>query len=1282
MTFRAIILPLCLMFVLSQGTASVSAPPQVEVLASTAKVKVRDETIATVAKGEKYRLVKTQGPWVAIAIGNGEKQKQGWILASAVKIVADPNVTEESTAPDEPVEIRLTIDLTQFSTAYGPEAGVFFKARVTNETAEPVQLRVADLELKVDDETLPALRLNQHVYYSVFLDAAMRTELQPNALPFLNDVQLAPGGVAEGWMAYSLSSLQQSLAQPGALASKTWIVDGKIGPHRIHLDLKAAELGLLGEQARPSKVDNSVLVIDIGSRINAINESRLFELIASVPAADCGCVLALKDRECLVDGLAMQHFQQQIRQINQGQNLPVVSTEGRIEDYQSHRTFVSSLTLQSFPAETTAVLKILGRRPDTGAILAKYLDDKLPETRVAAALELVGHVAEEGVVEALVNAASDSSPAVRSAAVTALGGPVAGPETRQDASADTAVLLKAMFDDALEVRIAAAQTAAVFPCEKVRTALIRGLDDTDPMVQIETSVSLGKLRVRLAVPRLRELQRESNPTLKMYAIDALKAIGELSSLEAALAKLDGGYLADSEFTELGQSKEQRAVEPLIALLKTTADYRRGSIIRTLGEIGDPRAVDPLVQLIAHGSGDMSYLPKALARLGDEKAVEPLREALHRKPDMPQELRIAILEGLLILGAPDAMEDVTAELRKLTDENTYYQLHPLLEALGRTNDDRAIPIIEPFLANEQTCRQAAEALLLLKSKESLAVLEDNLVTTEFQFGPTIIQNLQWPRTPATFTLLKHAAVRGNQVTSRAALDALDNFQFGRAWWVASTALAPIGYLAPSIEADVWINGKAPSPAEIQGKVLLVSLPDTQGPNPDLSWLGNEWQSQFGKQGLVVVGLWSYSGWGWDATARQMEYSPDTTLEQEQQAITTLAKDRGIEYRVGVVPKDRDLGKQFGGLQGARLAVIDRAGVLQAVLMTTKVEEDSTELEGLLQELLEEPLPSPSVVRLPRQIPEPAVSFNEPKTDTAANQFSSFDPAAESWTIPAHNSKVWCVRFSPDGKVIASTSEEGLCRLWDVATGQLQHTLTGHSGLARHCQFTSDGRQVLTSGIDGTLRVWNVESGEPLRMLTDDTSVFYLTLLGDDHTLISASFDNRLRIWNLMQGKLEEHLAAHSSTVWTVSSATVNGSSVIVSGSTDRTARIWDYPPGKVRHTLSGHEMAVNAVAITSSAKTVASGAEDGEVILWNATTGEEDHRIPGWGPVVYDIAFAPDDKTLAVARGNHSVTLHDVATAAAIQTLNRGGWCVDFSNDGKLLVSGTDNGVLQVWKLAR
>jgi hypothetical protein len=66
----------------------------------------------------------------------------------------------------------------------------------------------------------------------------------------------------------------------------------------------------------------------------------------------------------------------------------------------------------------------------------------------------------------------------------------------------------------------------------------------------------------------------------------------------------------------------------------------------------------------------------------------------------------------------------------------------------------------------------------------------------------------------------------------------------------------------------------------------------------------------------------------------------------------------------------------------------------------------------------------------------------------------------------------VAFSPDGRQIASGSEDTTVRVWDAATGQHRKTLTGHSELVTAVAFSPDGRQIASGSWDETVRVWAV------------------------------------------------------------------------------------------------------------------------------------------------------------------------------------------------------------------
>ncbi|MFN0051115.1 MAG: HEAT repeat domain-containing protein [Planctomycetales bacterium] len=1270
-----------------------AAETQVEVTAKSAKVKVGKEVVGTVKKGQKFRVMKIDGSWIAIRIGKGDKQRTGWVLANAVKILVEGELTDDAIAPDELIPVRLTVDLTQFPMGYGgPQSSMFMKLALSNETSEPLDFKVAEIELLANDAALPQVPHNaaNPYYQPVYGDPSMRMQLQPGQLSYLKDGTLPPGETAAGWIAFNISSFMQEFYQPGAMAGKTWVLSGKVGRHPIRLDLKEAEIAALGAKVRPSKIDPSVQVVELGSRLNALNVTKLLESLQTIPPGDRGGVLVMKEGQCLVDGLATQQLQQQTYQLfNQG-NTPVVSTEGTMSANQGwgFQGFFGYGQWPQHDSESAAVMTVLGRRPDSGAALIKHLGAETADIRAAAARALLQHLAESGVVEALTKSAADAEVGVRSAALTALGGPNAPAQMRQDDSIDTRALVQGMQDANESVRTTAAQSASAFPNDTIRRELVKLLDDSSLGVKYAAAASAGTLQAKAAIPKLQQLQTTGDQQLKTIAIDALKTLGELTPVAAALAKLDGGFLQDSDYQELGKAKDRSAVPLLITRLKVNDNYQVGLAGRTLGEIGDTRAVEPLLQALQFGNRNygMVELPRALGKLGDKKAIAPLKEMLALpQQNFPSDLRMAIFEALLLLKAPSALDDAIAELKQMEAANRTYEANPLLVALGRSRYEKAIPILEKYLENQQSCLPAAEGLIQMGTRKGLAALEKRLVADDYQFGQMVILNRQWANDPASLALLRKLAAAGNPNTRNAASNALANAQASRPGGGPMTKPSPVGYPALLLQADAWVNGPPMEAAETLGKVVLLLLPaePLESP-PTLPEEANAWQQRFGEQGLVIASLARAAGWVWDAAAEDLSIAPDVPLDQQRQAVAEMAKARGINYRIGLLKPASTLIEQFGGSPLPRVALIDRAGILQSVRPLDAPDASPTDLESLLEELLKEPAPSTATLQRVRELAtaRQAAPGPEHSSHDSQDHRAPLDAAAPVWTIPAHQGVVWATVFSPDGKSIATTSEDMLAKVWNATTGDLTLTLRGHTGLVRSVSFTRDGKQLLTSGFDNTIRVWDAASGELQKTLTDDQGVYSLGVLGDERTVIASSNDSRLRVWNLPQGRLEGYFVGHGSAVWAAASTTVRGKSTVISGSTDKTAKLWDFETGGVAQTLSGHQFGVTAVAISGDATVAASGAFDGEVILWDTATGRAEQTIPGAGAVVYEAAFSPDGKTLAVGRGDHSVTLYDVPTGKARQRLHRGGWSVRFSPDGQRLATGGDDRTLRVWKISK
>ncbi len=253
-----------------------------------------------------------------------------------------------------------------------------------------------------------------------------------------------------------------------------------------------------------------------------------------------------------------------------------------------------------------------------------------------------------------------------------------------------------------------------------------------------------------------------------------------------------------------------------------------------------------------------------------------------------------------------------------------------------------------------------------------------------------------------------------------------------------------------------------------------------------------------------------------------------------------------------------------------------------------------------------------------------------------------PLHPSHQLTGHTDEVYAVAFSPDGKLLATASNDRSVRLWEVASRQpLGEPLTGHTDEVYGVVFSPDGKLLATASNDRSVRLWEVASrhplGEPLTGHTD--AVTNVVFSPDGRLLVTASGDRSVRLWEVARRHpLGEPLTGHTDEVGGV--AFSPDGKLLATASLDHTVRLWEVASRQpLGEPLTGHTNPVRSVAFSPDGKLLATTSGDRSVRLWEVASRQPlGEPLTGHTGEVYGVAFSPDGKLLATASGDRTARL--------------------------------------------
>jgi WD40 repeat protein/thiol-disulfide isomerase/thioredoxin len=298
--------------------------------------------------------------------------------------------------------------------------------------------------------------------------------------------------------------------------------------------------------------------------------------------------------------------------------------------------------------------------------------------------------------------------------------------------------------------------------------------------------------------------------------------------------------------------------------------------------------------------------------------------------------------------------------------------------------------------------------------------------------------------------------------------------------------------------------------------------------------------------------------------------------------------------------------------------------------------------------------------------------------------------EPLTLRGHTGQVRGVCFSPDGRRLASASDDRAVKVWDAQTRQEPRTLYGLGGVDAVC-FSPDGRHIASTSLDG--RVHDAQTGEEEFSLgrKDVTSVCFSP---DGKRLASGVLDGTVIVWDAQTGQDLFTLKGHTGRAYLVCFSPDGTRLASAGGELKKPGqvKVWDAQTGQDLLTLRGHTGGVLSVRFSPDGTRLATASVGmdgtgkllpGEVKVWDAKTGQDLFTLQGHPGPVKSVCFSPDGRRLVGISGGYydkqhgEVKVWDAQTGQELLTF-KGYTSVCFSPDSRRLAGASSDKTAKVW----